>query len=385
MDPNPVEFEPIAEHLYPMYGEIFWWNFVFVEIAGVVVSTPFVLTLTEPFTFRCLFGYMLVAAILAPILFLTAFIKARKRYRKGGSIVFNGERISVHHDFEGNHCFCSENLTECRWFRGGRSWATVPWSKNFLGPWLTGPSLLIEFPARCQTEARHRTDKKGKKRIQYPPGPVIVAVGHTPEMERRWEDVLFRGGIRHDEQREAQPAPVTDEYVKIAFLTTLTVSLLIACGLAKLLYDVLLQWQIRSDITNSVWFCTVLLGAALPTFALIAFVHLRRRNQDVKMSGKMLATRWEVVAVWFWGPVLIITFGFCVESETTYLCKTIVSIVVVLILLAAAEIFRQAAGFSESYEKPTDQLLHTPKENITVDDFSKYSGHFDDSSYETKP
>ena len=376
------EPETISESLFPMYGETFWWNFAAMEFLGVGASSPFILAVTDLSLFPSIVGFIAVALILAPIIFVITFISSRRRHRKGGSVTFHDGLLSVHHHFGGNHCFCSEKLSECRWFRGSRSWATVPWNTDPFGSWFTGRSLLIEFPARCRTEPRYKTDKKGNKTVKYPAGPIIVAVGHAPETEQQWESLLFQLGIRHDEQREAQAPPMTDECVLTAIAATFACCLAVSYGFAKLLRDALLRWQVPMDVADGVLICIIVSGIALPMFTLMAFVYLRRRDQDVKTTGQFLASTREVVG-WFFGMTLLTMLVFWLNPEIADQAKMVSTIILCPIMLVAALIFGMvAAGKPE--KKSADEFLHAPKEDTTVDDFSKYSGHFDNSSYETK-
>lgn len=95
-------------------------------------------------------------------------------------------------------------LAECRWFYGGRSWATIPLQEEHFQVHLSPtPVLLVEFPASC------RIPKRPYGRGEISEQPVIVEVGKTHDTRQEWERALYTHGAVEDEEKRRRFSPIS--------------------------------------------------------------------------------------------------------------------------------------------------------------------------------
>lgn len=198
------ENDRIEESLFPWGAATYWSMFLTLELGAVALSSILVLPLCVPHPGDILFGYGVAATVLAPLSLIFSGTQLRYLQKQSGRILFDGQEFSIFSSkFPGSRGSFVAKPSECRWFLGRRSLATVPMKKEEqFTPLEWERFFLIEFPNRCRISDLALVPVEDDKSV-----PVIVAVGHGLKSRERWQEIFYRYGVEHDEDRENPARP----------------------------------------------------------------------------------------------------------------------------------------------------------------------------------
>lgn len=378
---DEADSRDFREALYSKTAPTFWTTLAMWNLGLLIVATPFVMSALGPsasaVALSILLRFFIVESVLFPLCWFITEIRIRQLRQANGTITLDERTVRLSHRFQGDSCYCSADLSECRWFYGSRAWATVPWREHALGPWFEGKSLLLVFPERCRTDDRFVQTKRGK-RLMYPPGPVIVSVGNTPESKTHWEEVFFRLGMERAEDLENRPAPIGEGFARTALIFIIPSAFLVSKCLADVLQTTAYRNGFPEDIVGGIRFATIVAGTYLGFFSLVAWLFLRRRDQPIKRSEPLLNHSGDVLKLGaFLLIFLAVVWFFGNDLSWTYRTTIIVSASLFLVGIGSGLVFLQCAASPEktATDPPDghDSALH--------DDLDRYSGHFKSDSY----
>lgn len=139
-------------------------------------------------------------------------------------------------------------LSECRWYEGNLTKATLPFRDEIFALQIGSPVLLIEYPDSF------RLPKRYVHRGFIPERPIIVPVGHSAETRQEWDKILSHANCFHDCEREKTYSPMSGGMAVIAALILLPLSFF--GGLfASLKSEPLLNgWGVPPDISKAIAF-----------------------------------------------------------------------------------------------------------------------------------
>lgn len=190
----------MKEYVHPTNFRNYFSTFLFLETFALIASSPIVLAATWGILSHTLIGFLLVLGWTLIPCILIAVSHTRYVQRKNGFVVFANGIISYFED-EAELAVHSVNLSECRWYYGGVSQATLPFRERIFALQIGSPVLLIEFPDSLRLPKR-RVHKNWVREQ-----PIIVPVGQSTETRREWERILMDTDCVYDREREKIYSP----------------------------------------------------------------------------------------------------------------------------------------------------------------------------------
>ena len=268
--------DPISEPLFPNSASARWSMFLtFAMIAvllffGIFASILYKQWGAENAMINGIVGFLLAGLLVSPFCMLLAIVRCYQLRRKAGNVQFDGETISV---FEPALLrYHAAKLTDCRWFVGSRTWATIPAViRGNMFSIETGEAILIVFPDSVQTEYRLR----GKRSTQIlAKGTAIAAVGLNIETRFQWEQAIERLNVQRDVDREALAPPISPGFFMFWTILAFPLSFVLGLLIANTTQELLILGNIPADIARGISFPLIVPGviyllyfvAILPSF-----------------------------------------------------------------------------------------------------------------------
>lgn len=177
-------------------------TFLFLEGLFVVIPGLVIMAASVRHSGNLFSGFFIMAAVatgLAPIFAAIAHSHEKWLEKRSGEIMVENGMIRIFPGYETRISECRCPISECRWFHGGRSWATFPHYENMAHIEVGPKELLLVFPESCDIpETRSEPAKT-----------LIVAVGRTKESRGEWEKIIAEHRIPCDMKRNSSLSPMS--------------------------------------------------------------------------------------------------------------------------------------------------------------------------------
>lgn len=187
----------IRENAYSADGWSLLSTFLALETMALLITCPIALVATWGNVADMRIGFAIALAATTPFCLIVAWSHNRYTRKKSGYVELDGDMLH-YYEAPGRAPAHSAAVDDCLWFRGARTWATLPHEEKVFQI-VVGPQvILLQFPEECVIPER-----KYRKTV-YAEQPVIVAVGHTPETRAEWVGVLESKNIVCDTTRDGK-------------------------------------------------------------------------------------------------------------------------------------------------------------------------------------
>ena len=228
------------------------WNllstFLFIIGMALLLASLIVLTATWGNIRETMIGYAIAFVALAPFCLMMAWSHNRYAQKKSGYIEFDGNTL-CYYERGSQIPVYSAFLEDCLWFRGARTWATLP-HEEWRCQIVVGPQvILLQFPEWCVIPER----KSGK--MTYAEQPVIIAVGHTQKTRAEWESVLESQGIACDTTHDQKwLSPISSGLGVFWAIFCFGFFFVFSMSLATSAEVLMIGWNIHAEVAKAVGF-----------------------------------------------------------------------------------------------------------------------------------
>lgn len=254
----------MKEPLYRANGWNYLSTFLFLEMFAVGVLSPLVLAATWGNRHDMQIGFGIASLCVFPFCAIVAWSHNRFAQKKSGFVLLEDETVHIFERDDEPPCY-SAPISECRWFYGGRSWATWPVSEKVFRIQIGPKAIILEFPEDCVIPER----QSGKS--VTPEQPVIVAVGLTNETRQEWEEILKQRQVTHHREKERSFAPIPPG-MEVVWVIVGSIGCFFLGGSIAIRYEMVLNGlNVPPDIVKGIFYSLILPGLVFWIFVLVVF------------------------------------------------------------------------------------------------------------------
>jgi len=245
----------IRENAYSTNGWNLLSTFLSVEMLALLMASLIVLPLAWGNFREIKIDYAIAFAVTAPFCLLIAWSHNRYTQKKiGGYVELDGNMLHYYAAQSPSPEY-SAAVEDCLWFRGFRTWATLPLEDKVFQISLGPQVILLQFPEGCVVPEH----ESGTTTIAEQ--PVIVTVGHTSKTRAEWGMALENAGVVCDTTRDRKwLSPISSGLGACWVLFCLGFCFVFSMFLAVIAKKLLTGWNFAADVTEAISFSFFLPG-----------------------------------------------------------------------------------------------------------------------------
>ena len=273
----------IRENAYSTNGWNLLSTFLSVEMLALLMASLIVLPIAWGIPREIKIGYAIAFAVTTPFCLLIAWSHNRYTQKKiGGYVELDGNMLH-YYAAQSSSPEYSAAVEDCLWFRGFRTWATLPLEGKVFQISLGPQVILLQFPEWCVVPEY----KSGK--VVIGEQPVIVAIGHTLETRAEWGMALENAGVACDTIRDGKwLSPISSGLGTCWATFCFGFCFLFSMYLSRMAENLLTGWNVAADVTEAVGFSIFVPGCIflwmwVGLFPLL-YVNLRTGIRQQKIS-----------------------------------------------------------------------------------------------------